>query len=68
MQLILWKGTIYYDWYSLYNLKMFLAARFHSLKLVLNVIFSHPPGPGELSKKSYGSKVQNLPWYESGST
>ncbi len=41
---ILWKGTLYYDFYSLFNIKTFLAAKFHALKLVLDVIFSYPPG------------------------
>ena len=43
--IILWKGTLIFDWYTLYKVKLFLARRFQSLKLVLHVMFSHPPGP-----------------------
>ena len=30
---------------NIYDLKMFLGNRFNSLKLIVNVVFSHPPGP-----------------------
>ena len=34
-----------YDWDSLSSSSAFLSSQFASLKLVLNVLFSHPPGP-----------------------
>lgn len=40
-----WQGSYKYDWNSLYNLSLFLAKQFNSFKLILHVMFCHPPGP-----------------------
>ncbi|XP_059085924.1 kinase D-interacting substrate of 220 kDa-like isoform X2 [Tigriopus californicus] len=40
-----WQGSYKYDWNSLYNLSLFLAKQFNSIKLILHVMFCHPPGP-----------------------
>ena len=38
------KGTHKTDLLSLYDLNVFLAKRFNELKLLINVVFCHPPG------------------------
>ena len=44
--ILLWQGTARQgtDWSALYDLNVYLAGRFDALKLLLNVMFSHPPG------------------------
>ena len=44
--LLLWQGTSRQgtEWSALYDLNVYLAGRFDALKLLLNVMFSHPPG------------------------
>ena len=39
-----WKFTQIFDSSSLHRLKVFLGERFSSLKLIMNVVFRHPPG------------------------
>ena len=39
-----WKGTFKSDWYTLYNINVGLAKKFNELKLLVNVVFNHPPG------------------------
>ena len=39
-----WQGTFKSDWYTLYNINVALAKRFNELKLLVNVVFNHPPG------------------------
>ena len=39
-----WQGTFRTDWHALYNVNVFLARKFNELKLIINVVFSHPPG------------------------
>ena len=43
---LLWQGTARQgtEWSALYDLNVYLAGRFDALKLLLNVMFSHPPG------------------------
>ena len=40
-----WQGTYKSDWYTLYNINVSLARKFNDLKLLVNVVFSHPAGP-----------------------
>ena len=44
--LFLWQGTARQgtEWTALYDLNVYLAGRFDALKLLLSVMFSHPPG------------------------
>ncbi len=51
------RGSFRYDWDLLQTGSAFLSRQFNSLKLVLNVVFSHPPGP-ESSAQS--NQVQPL--------
>jgi len=39
-----WQGTFKSDWYTLYNINVGLAKKFNELKLLVNVVFNHPPG------------------------
>ena len=39
-----WQGTFKSDWYTLYNINVGLARKFNELKLLVNVVFNHPPG------------------------
>lgn len=39
-----WQGTYKSDWYTLYNINVALARRFNDLRLLVNVVFSHPAG------------------------
>eukprot|EP00092_Neocalanus_flemingeri_P001634 GFUD01001744.1.p1 GENE.GFUD01001744.1~~GFUD01001744.1.p1 ORF type:complete len:1748 (+),score=397.63 GFUD01001744.1:305-5548(+) len=39
-----WQGTFKSDWYTLYNINVALAKKFNELKLLVNVVFNHPPG------------------------
>jgi hypothetical protein len=43
-----WQGAFRTDWHSLYNLNVFLARKFNEFKLIINVVFCHPPGNCEL--------------------
>lgn len=40
----LWQGSNKFNWSFLYETNLVLAERFDSLKLLLEVVFSHPPG------------------------
>ncbi|XP_071446780.1 kinase D-interacting substrate of 220 kDa B [Hetaerina americana] len=42
--LVVWYGSQRYDWYWPYNLNSSLTRKLNSLKLVLQVMFCHPPG------------------------
>jgi hypothetical protein len=39
-----WQATFRTDWHALYNLNVFLARKFNEFKLIMNVVFCHPPG------------------------
>ncbi len=41
-----WQATFRTDWHALYNLNVFLARKFNEFKLIMNVVFCHPPGSG----------------------
>ena len=41
----IWQGTYKSDWYFLYNMNVALARKFNELRLLVNVLFSHPAGP-----------------------
>ena len=40
----IWQGTFKSDWYTLYNLNVAVARRFNDLRLLVNIMFKHPPG------------------------
>jgi ankyrin repeat-rich membrane spanning protein len=39
-----WQATFRTDWHALYNLNVFFARKFNEFKLIMNVVFCHPPG------------------------
>ena len=39
------QGTFKSDWYTLYNINVAAARRFNDLRLLVNIVFKHPPGP-----------------------
>ena len=39
------QGTFKSDWYTLYNVNVAAARRFNDLRLLVNIVFKHPPGP-----------------------
>ena len=41
----IWQGTYKSDWYFLYDINVTLARKFNELRLLVNVLFSHPAGP-----------------------
>ena len=41
----IWQGTYKSDWYFLYDINVALARKFNELRLLVNVLFSHPAGP-----------------------
>ena len=41
----IWQGTFKSDWYTLYNINVAVAKKFNELRLLVNVVFNHPPGP-----------------------
>ena len=41
----IWQGTFKSDWYTLYNINVAVAKKFNELRLLVAVVFSHPPGP-----------------------
>ncbi|KAK7871770.1 hypothetical protein R5R35_014036 [Gryllus longicercus] len=42
--LVIWYGSHRYDWYWPYSFNVYLTRKLNSLKLVLKVMFCHPPG------------------------
>ena len=40
----IWQGTFKSDWYTLYNINVAVAKKFNELRLVVAVVFNHPPG------------------------
>ena len=40
----IWQGTFKSDWYTLYNINVAVAKKFNELKLLVSVVFNHPPG------------------------
>ena len=40
----IWQGTFKSDWYTLYNINVAVARKFNDLRLLVNVVFNHPPG------------------------
>ena len=40
----MWQASKKVDWDRLYQVNVYLAGRFNALKLLLEVMFSHPPG------------------------
>ena len=40
----IWQGTFKSDWYTLYNLNVAVARKFNDLRLLVNIVFKHPPG------------------------
>ena len=41
----IWQGTYKSDWFTLYNINVFVARKFNDLRLLVNIVFKHPPGP-----------------------
>merc|ERR1719342_1202700 len=41
----IWQGTFKSEWYTLYNINVAVARKFNDLRLLVNVVFNHPPGP-----------------------
>ena len=41
----IWQGTYKSDWFTLYNINVFVARKFNDLRLLINIVFKHPPGP-----------------------
>ena len=41
----IWQGTYKSDWFTLYNINVFMARKFNDLRLLVNIVFKHPPGP-----------------------
>ncbi|XP_066998257.1 kinase D-interacting substrate of 220 kDa B [Anabrus simplex] len=41
---LVWFGIQRYDWYWAYNFNVYLSQKMNSLKLILQVMFCHPPG------------------------
>ena len=41
----IWQGTFKSDWYTLYNINVAFARKFNDLRLLVNIMFKHPPGP-----------------------
>ena len=39
------QGTFKSDWYTLYNINVAVAKKFNDLRLLINIVFNHPPGP-----------------------
>nr|CAD7404607.1 unnamed protein product [Timema poppensis] len=42
--MLIWYGSQRYDWYWPYNFNVFLTRKLNSLRLILQVMFCHPPG------------------------
>ena len=55
-----WQGTYKSDWYTLYDINVALARRFNDLRLLVNVVFSHPAG------ELYVCRVTKVPQEPSG--
>ena len=41
----IWQGTYKSDWLTLYNINVFMARKFNELRLLVSIVFKHPPGP-----------------------
>ncbi|XP_029043359.2 kinase D-interacting substrate of 220 kDa B isoform X2 [Osmia bicornis bicornis] len=57
--ILVWYANKRYDWYWPYNFTVALTTKLNSLKLLLQVIFSHPPG----SRVHDGVTVQPIKFY-----
>ena len=41
----IWQGTYKSDSLTLYNINVFMARKFNELRLLVSIVFKHPPGP-----------------------
>ncbi|XP_014470021.1 PREDICTED: kinase D-interacting substrate of 220 kDa isoform X2 [Dinoponera quadriceps] len=61
--ILMWYANKRYDWYWPYNLTVALTAKLNALKLVLQVIFCHPPGGQSRQDRQDGIAVQPIKFY-----
>ena len=58
----MWQASKKLDWEKLYQVNVYLAGRFNALKLLLEVMFSHPPGKAHFEKTLFCDHSKCQKW------